>query len=57
MQAMLDSPTDIAKKSFDQLKMRFPRGMHEKADLLDCISDIRACQSQVLKSSSNASVI
>jgi hypothetical protein len=53
----MKSATDIAEDTLEGNEMGFPRVMHVKANLLDCIGDIRPGESEILESPRKASEI
>ena len=53
---MMKSTFEVAKHPFEKVKMRLTRGMHEEADQLDNIGDIRAGEGEILKSAGKTAV-
>jgi len=50
-------PLDVSQDAFDQRKVWLVGVVHEEADLLDSISQVRPCQSEVLERTRKAPVL
>jgi hypothetical protein len=55
-QAMISSASEVPEETLESSEMRLPRIMHMKAQLLNCIGDVRPSEGEVLKSTSKTAV-
>jgi hypothetical protein len=56
LEAEVCCPSNVPQYPFDELKMSISWGVHEEADLLDCICKVRPGQCEVLECARKAAV-
>jgi hypothetical protein len=55
-QAIVHSAAEVAEEALEGSEVGLPRIMHMKAQLLNCISDVRSSEGEVLQSTSKTPV-